>query len=51
MEEAWDLRERVSAYDAHYVALARRLSAPLLTADGPLARIPGLGVPLLHLRL
>jgi predicted nucleic acid-binding protein len=51
LEEAWGLRERVSAYDALYVALARRLSAPLLTADGPLARTPGLGVPLLHLRL
>jgi len=33
------------------VALAQRLSAPILTADGPLAKAPGLPVPLIHLRL
>ncbi len=51
LAEVWALRGRISAYDAFYVALARRLSAPLLTADGPLARTPGLEVPLIHLRL
>lgn len=35
------LRENFSAYDATYVALAEGLRAPLLTADGPLARAVG----------
>jgi predicted nucleic acid-binding protein len=39
---AWELRTNLSAYDALYVALAERLSAPLLTADAHLARAPGL---------
>ncbi len=34
----WALRERMSAYDAAYVALAETLDAPLLTADRRLAR-------------
>ncbi len=33
----WDLRERLSAYDAAYLALARRLDVSLLTTDGGLA--------------
>jgi predicted nucleic acid-binding protein len=33
-----ELRDNFSAYDACYVVLARRLSAPLLTADASLAR-------------
>lgn len=33
-----DLRQNLSAYDATYVALAEKLSAELLTADGALAR-------------
>lgn len=36
--EAYTLRDRVSAYDAFYVVLARRSSALLITADAPLAR-------------
>ncbi len=48
---AFALRDRLTAYDALYVALAQRLSAPILTADGPLARAPGLPVPLIHIRL
>lgn len=36
-----ELRENVSAYDAAYVALAERLDAALLTADGALARAVG----------
>lgn len=40
LETAWTLRDNVSARDALYVALARRLRAPLLTADAKLARAP-----------
>ena len=39
---AWQLRTNLSAYDALYVALAEQLSLPLLSADGRLARAPGL---------
>ena len=39
---AWELRSNLSAYDALYVALAEQLDAPLLTADGRIARAPGL---------
>jgi predicted nucleic acid-binding protein len=42
---AWELRENVTAFDALYVALARLLGAPLVTADARLAGAPGLGVP------
>ena len=38
LAEAWTLTEAVSAYDALYVALARREDVALLTADGKLAR-------------
>lgn len=38
---AWELRDNLSIYDASYVALAELLRAPLLTADGRLARAPG----------
>jgi predicted nucleic acid-binding protein len=44
LPEAWRLRGHVSAYDALYVAAARIRGAALVTADGPLARAPGLGV-------
>lgn len=37
----WELRDNVSAYDATYVAVAEALKAPLVTADGRLARAPG----------
>lgn len=37
-EAAWPLAEAVSAYDALYVALARREHVPLVTADARLAR-------------
>lgn len=37
----WELRDNVSAYDATYIALAEALEAPLVTADGRLARAPG----------
>jgi predicted nucleic acid-binding protein len=38
----WELRANVSAYDATYVALAEALDCALVTADGRLARAPGL---------
>ena len=41
LPRAWELRENVTAYDGLYLALAEALGAPLLTADGPLARSPG----------
>lgn len=42
--EAWTLRHNLSLRDALYVALARRVGGSLLTADGRLARAPGLGI-------
>jgi predicted nucleic acid-binding protein len=48
---AWQLRSNVSAYDALYVAAARLSNAPLLTADGPLARAPRLGIVVENVRL
>jgi predicted nucleic acid-binding protein len=44
LREAWSLRYNVSAYDAFYIAAARLYDAQVLTADGPLARAPRLGV-------
>lgn len=38
----WSLRERVSAHDAAYVALASALDAPLVTSDRKLAGVLGL---------
>lgn len=43
----WSLRDNLSAYDATYVALARALRRPLVTADRGLSRAPGLGVEIL----
>lgn len=39
----WALRDRLTVYDAVYLALAEALDAPLLTCDGRLARAPVLG--------
>jgi predicted nucleic acid-binding protein len=39
---AWRWRHNLSFYDAVYVALAVLLDLPLLTADLPLSRAPGL---------
>lgn len=40
-QRIWELRHNLTAYDGAYVALAEVLGAPLLTADGPLARSSG----------
>jgi predicted nucleic acid-binding protein len=37
IDDIWGLRERLSAYDAAYLALARRLDLALLTTDAGLA--------------
>lgn len=48
---AWRYHRNVSAYDAFYVAAAHAHHCPLLTADGRLARAPGLGVAMHHVSL
>ncbi len=42
MVRAYELRGNVTAYDACYIGLAEGLNCPLLTADGRLARAPGI---------
>jgi predicted nucleic acid-binding protein len=44
LKEAWKYRNNVSGYDSLYLAVAKLYSAKLLTADGPLARAPWVGV-------
>lgn len=50
MGRVWDLRQNLTAYDATYVAVAEALDAPLLTADGRLARAPGPRCPITVVR-
>lgn len=45
LDRVWQLRTNLSAYDACYVALAEALDCALLTADGRLARAPGIRCP------
>jgi len=47
MFDAWALRHNLTAYDACYVALARRLGVPLITGDHRIAGAPHLGIPLI----
>ena len=47
---AWQHRNNVRAYDAFYVAAARLADAPLITAGGPLARAPSLGIVVENVR-
>ena len=42
LARCWELRDNLTVYDASYVALAEVLDVTLLTADGRLARAPGL---------
>jgi predicted nucleic acid-binding protein len=44
---AWALRHNLTAYDACYIALARRLGTPLITGDHRIAGAPHLGIPLI----
>lgn len=50
LQVAWSLHGHVSAYDAVYVAAARARGAALVTADGPLARAPALGIVVHNVR-
>jgi predicted nucleic acid-binding protein len=50
LDGAWALRGHVTAYDALYVAAARQRGATLVTADGPLARAPGLSIVVHYVR-
>jgi predicted nucleic acid-binding protein len=47
---AWRHGNNVSAYDAFYVAAAHLSEALLITADGPLARAPALGIVVENVR-
>jgi predicted nucleic acid-binding protein len=47
---AWQHRNNVTADDAFYVAAARLSDASLITADGPLARAPALGIVIENVR-
>jgi predicted nucleic acid-binding protein len=51
LADAWSLRGHVTPCDALYVAAARSRDAALVTADGPLARAPGLGIVVHNVRL
>lgn len=51
LDGAWALRGHVSAYDALYVEAARQRGATLVTADGPLARAPGLRIVVHNVRV
>jgi len=48
---AWQHHRNVTSYDAFYVAAASTLGAPLITTDGRLARAPGLGITVQHIRI
>lgn len=50
VEEAWRYRQNVSAYDAFYLAVARRNQLPLITVDARLSRAPVTDVAILNVR-
>ena len=41
LPRVWELRHKVTAYDAVYLALAEAIGATLLTRDARLASVPG----------
>lgn len=41
MSRIWRLKQKVTAFDATYIALAEALDAPLITSDGALASSAG----------
>jgi predicted nucleic acid-binding protein len=43
LQRVWDLRDRLTTYDAAFVALAELLEAPLVTCDAKLAAAKGHG--------
>lgn len=47
----WELRDKLTAYDAAYLALARRIGAQLLTIDDGLATVARAEGRLLELRV
>ncbi|WP_419924588.1 type II toxin-antitoxin system VapC family toxin [Candidatus Poriferisocius sp.] len=48
---AWQHYSNIRSYDAFYVATTRALGVPLLTADGRLARSPGLDITVHHIQI
>lgn len=50
LRATWTQRHNLSAYDSIYVAVAKLYGVPLLTADGPLARAPKLGITVQNIR-
>lgn len=48
--EAWQYRHNVSAYDAFYLAVARRNEIPLVTVDARLSRAPVSDVAIISMR-
>jgi predicted nucleic acid-binding protein len=43
LERCWQLRSKLTMYDAAYIALAETTGLGVLTADSKLAAAPGLG--------
>ena len=48
---AWSFRNNVSGYDALYLAAAKINHSAVLTADGPLSRVPVVGLVIQNARI